>query len=98
MKHEFSPKPSKDTQKRGSPGLSVPELPSLAGVGTTGPGDSPRASAASPAVPTPRSQSSLPHSHPPGYHGKFRAHCGSVGLNSWKHFYVFMALYLENSK
>lgn len=27
-----------------------------------------------------------------------RAHCSSVGLNSWEHFYVFMMLYLETSK
>lgn len=27
-----------------------------------------------------------------------RARCSSVGLNSWKHFDVFMMLYLETSK
>lgn len=30
--------------------------------------------------------------------GASRAHCSSVGLNSWKHLYVFMTLYLETSK
>ena len=49
------------------------------------------------AIPTPRSHAGLLCVYLPA-NTESRAHCSSVGLNSWEHFYVFMMLYLETSK